>query len=275
MEKFLRPSRAQLKLWGKLDSPKARREAGLFIAEGFKVTEEILKSSWKTLAVLLMEEKMDRWRRFLESLPERLAVYVLTGKEWSKLSQDKEPEGIMALAAMPGRLDNLVDTAAINRASARDEHLLLIYEIANPGNLGAVLRTAHWFGIRTVILSSGSVDFVNPKVVRSSMGSLFHLSLVSDVDFDLVLPAVKARHVVVAGDVRGGVAPHPCRRGTAMLLGSESHGLPSRLLEMADERWRIGGFGGADSLSLPQAAAIMMYECTRKAAMHGNNGRQT
>jgi len=68
---------------------------------------------------------------------------------------------------------------------------------------------------------------------------------------------------VVGSEVKGGIPPHPCGAGTALLLGSESHGLPAGLLAMTDERWRIPGGNGAESLSLPQAAAILMYECTR------------
>ena len=142
--------------------------------------------------------------------------------------------------------------------------LLLLYEANNPNNLGAILRTAHWFGFRTVMISAGSVEASNPKVVRTSMGSLFHLALVEGVDLGRILPGLRARFHLVGSDARQGCSPRPCAAGTALLLGSESHGLPAELLEMTDERWRIPGGGGAESLSLPQAAAIMMYECTRK-----------
>ncbi len=132
----------------------------------------------------------------------------------------------------------------------------------NPNNLGTLIRTAHWFGLGTLLLSSDSVDFTNPKVVRTSMGSLFHLAVIPDVDFGGVLPSLKKNYLIVAGDVKKGVPPHPCPQQTALLLGSESHGLPENLLELADERWNIPGAGRAESLSLPQAAAIMMYAAT-------------
>ncbi len=134
----------------------------------------------------------------------------------------------------------------------------------NPNNLGAVLRTADWFGFRTVLISAGSCEATNPKVVRTSMGSLFHLTLFEGVDFERLLPGLRGRFRIVGSDVREGVPPHPCAAGTALLMGSESHGLPAPLLALTDEKWRIPGGGGAESLSLPQAAAIMMYECTRK-----------
>jgi TrmH family RNA methyltransferase len=139
--------------------------------------------------------------------------------------------------------------------------LLLLYRVNNPNNLGALLRTADWFGFRTVLLSAGSVEAMNPKVVRTSMGSLFHLTVVEAVDFERFLPKLRGRFHVVGSDVRKGGPPHPCAVKTALLMGSESHGLPASLLAMIDEWWRIPGGGAAESLSLPQAAAIMMYAC--------------
>ena len=138
-------------------------------------------------------------------------------------------------------------------------HILLAYGLNNPNNLGALMRTAHWFGFGTILLSTDSVDFTNPKVVRTSMGSLFHLTLIADQDFAVLLPLLKKNYLLVAGDVNNGGPPHPCPQPTALLLGNESHGLPEELLELADERWTIPGAGRAESLSLPQAAAIMMY----------------
>ena len=142
--------------------------------------------------------------------------------------------------------------------------LLLLDRINNPNNLGALLRTALWFGFRTVLIGAGSADWTQPKVVRTSMGSLFHLNVTADLDFTAVLPELRKRFRIVGSDVRRGTPPHPCPRRTALLLGNESHGLPAVLLDRTDERWRIPGAGGAESLSLPQAAAILMYECVRR-----------
>jgi len=256
--KLLRPLKSQLKLWQKLNQGKYRHREGLFLAEGFKVVQELLKSKWKTTAVLVMENKRPQWDDFLETIPGDVGIYGLSETAWSALSQDKTAEGIMAVVATPPR-------AGIAEFPLHESgHIMLLHQIHDPGNLGAIVRTAHWFGLRTIVLSSGSVDFTNPKVVRSSMGSLFHLHVMADVDFAEALPKIKEHYFLVGTHIRQGTMPHACSQMTALLMGSESHGVPETLLRFTDEQWRIPGTGGADSLSLPQAAAIMMYECTKQ-----------
>jgi len=255
-EMFIKPARSQLNLWRSLARATVRRREKLFLAEGSKVVAELLKSTWKVHALLVMEQKKVRWSSFLPELNASVAVYTLTETQWGRLSQDINPEGIMAVAE-PTFCPDVSHLPTLPAG-----HVILAYRMNNPNNLGALIRTAHWFGIGTLLLSADSVDFTNPKVVRTSMGSLFHLAIVPEVDFADVIPSLKKNFLLVAGDVKNGTSPHPCPQPTALLLGSESHGLPEDLLELADERWNIPGAGRAESLSLPQAAAIMMYAAT-------------
>ena len=248
------PSRSQLKQWKKLSMGKYRRREGLFLAEGGKVVAELLRSGWPVETLLVSGESAGRWQDLLDGAPVGVSVFRLTAGEWGALSQDPSPEGVMAVAAaLP-----VVPLATVSGP------LLLLYQINNPNNLGALLRTAHWFGFRTVLVSEGSCEATNPKAVRSSMGSLFHLTVIEDLDFDGILLEIRARFRLVGSDVREGIAPHRCGPATALLMGSESHGLPEKLLAQTDERGRMSGAGGAEALSLPQAAAIMMYECARE-----------
>lgn len=254
------PSKAQLRLWSRLDKVKTREETGLFLAEGFKVVQALLESRWDVQALLVLEEKKDRWAAFCETLPVSLPLYGLTRKEWKGLTQDVSPEGILAVGITPPKLQ-LADLMA---KGARGP-LLLLHEINNPGNLGTLVRTALWFGFAGVVLSQGSVDPLNPKVIRAAMGSIFHVPFLFGADLSKVLPRVKENFHVVGSSVRTGTLPHACGEKTALLLGSESHGLPETLLKLIDEQWHIPRRGGGESLSLPQAAAILMYECVRSA----------
>jgi RNA methyltransferase, TrmH family len=139
-----------------------------------------------------------------------------------------------------------------------------LYEINNPRNLGALARSAHWFGFTGIILSANSADYINPKAVRASMGSIFHLTIIPEIDLPAVLPEIKKSFFLIGSHVRNGLLPHAVQKKAALLLGNESHGLPENLLTSVDERWCIPGNARADSLSLPQAAAIMMYEAVKK-----------
>jgi len=259
---LIKPSKSQLQIWADLKHSRERRGQGLFLAEGFKVIQELYKSPWEAEALLVMSEKRNRWEQFLFSLINDDSVFGLTEAQWGKLSQDKESEGVMAVVKRPRRQS--VELTLRHEP----ERLLLLHQVNNPNNLGALLRTAQWFGFGTVLMGSGSVDFTNPKVVRSSMGSLFHIDMVDDINFQEALPAIKKDYYVVGSHAQKGIRPHRrAQKKTALLLGSESHGIPEPLLAMSDELWRIPGTGDADSLSLPQAAAIMMYECASPLAI--------
>ena len=251
------PSRAQLKRREKLTLEKYRRREGLFLAEGGKVVGELLRSGRPTEAILVSQERAEHREEILAGFPAGMPIFRLTDREWAALSQDPSPEGVMAVAAVPPPVDLTL------RLATETGPLLLLHQVNNPNNLGALLRTAHWFGFRTVLVSEGSCEATNPKVIRTSMGSLFHLTVIGDLAFDNILTEIRGRFRIVGSDLREGVAPHPCGPATALLMGSESHGLPEELLAQTDERWRIPGAGEAESLSLPQAAAIMMYECVR------------
>jgi TrmH family RNA methyltransferase len=255
--RILRPSKLRLKGWKRLTLEKYRRREGLFLAEGKKVVEALLRSGRPLQDLLVCEGKDDRLADLLNGAPIGTGVYRLSADEWEGLSQDATPEGVMAVASMMPPIDP-------SRLPDEKGPLLLLYRVADPNNLGALLRTADWFGFRTVLLSAGSCEATNPKVVRTSMGSLFRLTMVEDIDFEQLLPALKGRFHVVGSDAKEGRLPHPCGAGTALLLGSESHGLPASFFALTDEQWRIPGGRAVESLSLPQAAAIMMYECTRK-----------
>lgn len=257
-ERIEKPTKSQLNGWKKLTMEKHRRREGRCLAEGIKVVGELLRSSWKTDALLITADQCERREGILAGVPSGIPIYRLTDREWAALSQDSSPEGMMAVAAFPPSAGSGCCLEAVPGP------LLLLHQVNNPNNLGALLRTAHWFGFRAALLSRGSCELTNPKVVRSSMGSLFHLTVMDHLDFDRILSEFRGRFLVIGSGVREGVAPHPCGSATALLMGSETHGLPASLLAMTDERWRIPGAGEAESLSLPQAAAIMMYECVRK-----------
>ena len=253
-----KPSNALVKYWSKLGLAKYRRAEGAFLAEGVKVVGELLKSPWNAVAVMVLEGREDRWEAFLPIIPRRVPTCLLTESQWRKISQDKEPEGIMAEVVRPEP-----ELAAAFLAKA-EGHLLLAHEIGNPQNLGALIRTADWFGIRAIVLSENSVDATHPKAVRASMGSLFHLKIMENANFSTIIPELRPSFRIIGTDAAHGLPPRACAQKMALIVGSESHGLPEGVRTLADECWHITRLGGAESLSLPQAAAVLLYALTRE-----------
>ena len=251
-------SQAKLKKWTRLADQKFRCDEGLMIAEGVKVVEELLASKWEIEALGILPEKNRYWERIANSR-KNIPVFQFSRAQWQKVSQDKEPEGILAVVKKQREPDWI---SCVPEASGP---ILILHGVMNPNNLGALLRSAYWFGFAMIIISSASADYTHPKTIRASMGSIFHLQLVSNVDLSTALPEIKKTHFLIGSDVREGRSPHPLKQRAALLLGSESHGIPESLLAFADERWRIPGGSEADSLSLPQAGAIMMYEMAKKS----------
>ena len=254
---YLKPSKTQLKYWAGLGLAKNRRKEERLLAEGIKVVREALRSRWEIEYFLVRRDKEALWKNLLPDMAGK-TIYELTETEWKKISQDKESEGVSTLMVVP-------HARSCGEISPKNEsRLLLLYQVGNPLNLGAILRSAHWFGVKTILLSEGSVDFTHPKAIRASMGSLFHLEIVDHVDFSASLPEIRKGYALVGTTVQGGVPLHPLGdEPSAILLGSESHGLPEELLSLTAEQWSIPRFGDAESLSLPQAAVILLYEWTK------------
>jgi TrmH family RNA methyltransferase len=153
----------------------------------------------------------------------------------------------------------------------------ILEEVRDPGNAGTIIRAADAAGADAVIFSGRTVDLYNPKVVRSSTGSIFHLPVAVGADLGNVLERARAAGLsVIAADVKGddllsarndGVLAQP----TAWLFGNEAHGLPDEQLELADRVVTVPIYGHAESMNLATAASVCLYESAfaQRSAHHG------
>jgi RNA methyltransferase, TrmH family len=138
--------------------------------------------------------------------------------------------------------------------------------VRDPGNAGTVIRCADVFGADAVLLTEGSVDAYNPKTVRASVGSIFHLRLAAEVEFTEVMRAARARGLQVLAADGTGEAELPVLAAsrqlsvpTLWLFGNEAWGLPPEQARLADRRVRVPIYGAAESLNLATAAAVCLY----------------
>jgi len=182
-------------------------------------------------------------------------THLVSERQMAQLADTKTPQGIIAVVPLPSPLGAAPTTAAGERA-------LYLHEIQDPGNLGTILRTLAWFGGFRCLLSPGSVDPYNPKVVRASMGAIFHTPLELDVELD-GLPDRFPRLACL--DMQGApVQSTEFKAFDCYLFGNEARGVPrERLTALHAQPFTIAGSGAIESLNLAATVNLCVYELSR------------
>jgi TrmH family RNA methyltransferase len=238
---------------------RSRRKSHI-ILEGKKLTQEAILSGLKINEAFVVSEFWAQERTWLEPMEQRGTVlWIVTPKLLKSISSVETPEGIIAVAKRPAMLGDMRLT----------EFGLLLFSIRDPGNFGAILRTAEACGASMVAYSSDCADPYLPKVSRGSMGSLFRVPLLEVAKpFDFVQEKMQQRITVYGLSVNAQKTIDDVTPGFPFLLciGSESHGLPSDL--PVTETISIPMKGKVESLNAAVATAIVLYFFTR-----GRSGR--
>jgi len=244
----------------KLQQKKYREEFGYFLAEGEHLVLELQKAAAKNTRLqhceLYVTNNYAHWQSAFKT-------HVIGERQMALISDTKTPQGIVAVVPIfPAREfePSAIVPAAIS--PAKNEKAIYLHEIQDPGNLGTILRTLAWFGGFRCLLSPGSVDPYNPKVVRASMGAIFHVPLELDVE----LPSLRGRFSCIASlDMQGDAVQSPgFRRFDCYLFGNEARGVPRRQLELLDAtEFTIAGSGVIESLNLASTVNICVYELSR------------
>ncbi len=191
-------------------------------------------------------------------------VWLVDDRALASLSDSVTPAGIVAVCSF---LDvDLESALATTRAGS--SLLAICADVRDPGNAGTIIRTADALGADAVVLAGHSVDPYNPKSVRASVGSLFHLPVAVETDPAVAVDAAQGAGLVVlaadgAGEVALADAAEILAGPTAWLFGNEAWGLPRELAALADHRVRIPIRGRAESLNLATAVAICLHESAR------------
>ena len=230
-----------------------RTEAGLFLADGPKAVEGALGVEGCVREVFATPAAAREYADLLAGHP----VVPVDDRAIEALSDSVSPAGLVAVCA-------LLDRPLGEWLGAATGTLVICADVRDPGNAGTIIRTADAVGAAGVVLAGDSVDAHNPKTVRASVGSLFHLSVAVERDPTAVVAAVRAAGFVVlaadgAGEVDLFTAGELLRGRVAWLFGNEAWGLPEELAALADHRVSIPIPGRAESLNLSTAAAVCLY----------------
>jgi TrmH family RNA methyltransferase len=232
----------------KLHQKKFREELGFFLLEGEHLVQELQKASLHDARLRASEIY---FTREYSNWASPLTAHVVNSRHMMQISETRSPQGIAAvvpLLAAP--------------APRPGERSIYLHEIQDPGNLGTILRTLAWFGKFRCLLSPGSVDVHNGKVVRASMGAIFHVP----VEIDVPLDALSARFGRIASlDLQGQSIAEPAfREFDCYVFGNEGRGLPREALSsLHAQPFTIAGSGAIESLNVAATVNICQYELNR------------
>jgi RNA methyltransferase, TrmH family len=251
-----------------------RAEERLFLADGPKAVEGALGVPGCVVEVFATPEATRQYAALAAAAP----VWTLVDdRALASLSDSVNPAGVVAVARFLDRpLAHVLDRVRIRQPSVRPSVaepvettlLAICADVRDPGNAGTVVRCADAAGADAVVFAGHSVDAYNPKTVRASVGSLFHLPIAVEPDPAAAVRAAQAAGLVVlaadgAGEADLDESEELLARPTAWLFGNEAWGLPDELAALADHRVRIPIHGRAESLNLSTAAALCLYASAR------------
>ncbi|CAN5581245.1 RNA methyltransferase [soil metagenome] len=248
-------TRNRLKELASLTRRRQRQQLGSYLAEGLRTVESAIKAEAPIIEILVTEEVAanNRVQRFLAETDARISF--ADTSDLAKLADTKTSQNIIAVIELPDRSLDLVGPG---------KAVVVLDAVQDPGNVGTIVRTAAWFGVTTLVVGPGTADPYGQKSVRSAMGGLWDVRIAEVADLKATLVWLQTSGFdIVGADLQGSPISEwrPSER-TALVLGSEAHGLSSDSARFLNGRIRIDsaqGRRGVESLNVAAAAGIIMH----------------
>ena len=251
-------SKNDLNYYSSLLTKKYRKAENKFIVEGKKSVLEGINSSYKCEIIFVTNkfsgENSDTINQITAS---KNRINTLKEKEFQKLSDTKTPQGIAAVFLKPK-----LDSAQL--FSINDKIIVILDNISDPGNLGTIIRNCDWFGIKNILLSENIVDYTNPKVIRASMGSVFHVNVFEYVSSGSLSQLKEKGYEILCADTEGeNIFNYRSERKKILVLSSEAHGPSKEIESLSDKKICIPKLGNAESLNVASASAVLLALLTK------------
>ncbi len=237
------------------EKAKVRRQKKLFVVEGIKMFREIPKDK---LVSVFVSEKFEKEN---EELLSHTDYILLSDSVFKKISDTVTPQGILAVV----KQNEFTVEDIIERRNKERSCIVVLDRLQDPGNLGTIVRTGEGAGITGIVMSNDSVDLYNPKVIRSTMGSVFRVPVAVVPDLQDAIKKMKQNGIETYAAHLNGMEYQKGAFGKdiALLIGNEAKGLSDEVSVMADKLIKIPMEGKVESLNAAVATAILMYEARR------------
>ncbi len=255
-----------------LAEKKYRDAHGLFLIEGEKLLLEAFDAGVLPQEIFVSESVAEKYLPLIfqkaeQTKKDEISVFVLSEAAFQKISTEKAPQGVIGVAR---HLDFFKKYIKIDGRVLYqpEDHVLVLYDVRDPGNLGAVLRSALAFGVDRVILAGHCADLYHPKTVRAAMGALFRLSFAYAEDMNLLVRSLHdaGRRLLAAELTEGALSLDEAglTQQDVCVIGNEGHGIPREISAMCDTSIYIPISPLSESLNASVAASILIWEQSRK-----------
>lgn len=249
----------QVKYVKKLKDKKFRDETNEYIVEGIKLVKEAIEENVNIKMIVVCED-CDNTEGLEHTLLYEIAKYnciYVTKKIFLSITDVVNPQGILAVVEKTGGIDTI---------DYKEEIILALDGIQDPGNLGTILRTADSANLKQILLSSDCADAYNPKVVRSTMGAIFRMNIITTNNLAKTLQMMKKhKFEIVATSLETDKSVYDIDyHKKVIVIGNESKGVSKEIQDLADKKVKIPMLGKTESLNASVAGGIMIYEYVRR-----------
>ena len=240
----------------------------LIYVEGLRLAVEALRSQLDIEAVIVSEQLASKEKAAAaidELAKASRRVGSVSEKLLESISYTKTPQGIVVLAQRPESSEQ-----RLAQSLPKNPLLVLLHQINNPVNVGAILRTAEAAGANGIITTKNTSDPFSPKSLRGAMGSAFRLPIWRETEFSEAIEWCRAKQIALIGTDADASLKHTdwnWTRATALVLGPESTGLTAEELKVTDQTVSIPMHGEVESLNVSVAAGILLYEAARQRSL--------
>ena len=240
----------EIKFLKSLQIKKQRDISKRFVIEGEKMVNELLTQSKYEIDTIYHTNIFD-----IDSVPTSINCELISDKDLERISGFKKANKVFAI----------VKQVSNNTIDYNEKNLILVLDdINDPGNLGTIIRTADWFGVTQIIASKNTVELYNSKVIQSSMGAIYRINFVVADLINEITNLNQNDFTVSAAIIHGdNIYKSKLPTKTALLMGSESHGISNELLELINLKISIPNFGNSESLNVAMATGILLSEYKR------------
>ena len=247
-----------VKLIQSLKNKKNRDKHKLFIAEGERFIYDI--DNIKDIDFIVVSENYD-----INKIKFDCKKYILSESIFKNCCNTENPQGILAICKQKNYNLSYIENIVSNFGSSG--FYIIIDKINNPGNLGTIIRSADAGNVNAIFISNDSVDLYNDKVLRATMGSIFHIDIFQNCDIKKIIGILSKNNVsIYATSLEANKYPYDIdlKKGSAFVIGNEAIGVSKEVISLCNEKIKLPIIGKAESLNVSVAAGILIYEVVRQ-----------